>query len=276
MRMQKRKSVAAVCLAVCLAVFVAAVAAALLDKAIWPEASGENVLSSSELTVDYSHADIGYFMARGPRSDKGLKLRVSKGKSQLMYDLNRNGEWEVFPFQMGNGEYNVSLFTNVSGSKYASSGSVDLNVEVSNPNTVFLVTNQYVDYAPDTEAVLKSEELCEGLETDEEKFEAIRTYMRENYAYDFNKARTVTGGTLPSIDYLWTEGMGICQDLAATAACMLRVQGIPTQLVIGYVNGSYYHAWNSVLIDGQAILYDPTAELNAIPEDPSYTVERFY
>ena len=276
MRMLNRKKRrATVCLMAVFTVCFVVVAAALLENVIWPEASGENVLKSSELTVDCSHADLGYIMVKGA-SKKGLKVRVSKNGSQLMYDLNPNGEWEVFPLQMGDGKYNISLFTNVSGNKYASSGSVDLNVKVTNPATVYLITNQYVEYTPDTEAVAKSEELCEGLTTDEEKFEAIRTYIRDNYAYDFDKARTVTGGTLPSIDYLWEEGMGICQDLAATAACMLRVQGIPTQLVIGYVNRNYYHAWNSVLIDGKQILYDPTADLGAIPADPSYTVERFY
>ena len=275
MRMPDKKRSAAVCLLAVFAICFAVVAAALLEDVIWPEASGEKVLTSSELTVDCSHSDIGYFMAKGAKK-KGLKLRVSKGGAQLMYDLNADGEWEVFPLQMGDGKYNIALFTNVSGNKYASSGSVDLDVKLTDPETVYLVTNQYVEYTPDTEAVAKSEELCEGLETDEEKFEAIRAYIRENYTYDFDKARTVTGGTLPSVDYLWENGMGICQDLAAAAACMLRVQGIPTQLVIGYVNRNYYHAWNSVLIDGEQILYDPTADLNAIPANPSYTVERFY
>ena len=275
MRMPEKKRRATVCLMAVFAICFAVVAVAVLENVIWPEASGEKVLTSSELTVDCSHADLGYFMAKGAKK-KGLKLRVSKGGAQLMYDLNANGEWEVFPLQMGDGKYNIALFTNVSGNKYASSGSVDLEAKITNPETVYLITNQYVEYTPDTEAVAKSEELCEGLETDKEKFEAIRNYIRENYAYDFDKARTVTGGTLPSIDYLWDKGMGICQDLAAAAACMLRVQGIPTQLVIGYVNRNYYHAWNSVLIDGQQILYDPTADLDAIPANPSYTVERFY
>ena len=276
MRMRDRKKRSAtVCLLAVFTVCFVVVAAALLENAIWPEASGDKVLSSSELTVDCSHADLGYFMAKGAKKN-GLKLRVSKGGSQLMYDVNPNGEWEVFPLQMGDGKYNISLFTNVSGNKYASSGSVDLDVKVTDPETVYLVTNQYVSYDQETEAVAKSEELCEGLTTDAEKFEAIRNYIRENYAYDFDKARTVKGGTLPSVEYLWENGKGICQDLAATAACMLRVQGIPTQLVIGYVNRNYYHAWNSVFIDGQQILYDPTADLDAIPANPSYTVERFY
>ena len=86
----------------------------------------------------------------------------------------------------------------------------------------------------------------------------------------------MTTGTLPSVDYAWDNGKGICQDLAALAACMLRVQGVAIRLDIGYVGGNYYHAWNTVIIDGEEVQYDPTLELNAIPQGYKYTLERWY
>lgn len=58
-------------------------------------------------------------------------------------------------------------------------------------------------------------------------------------------------------------------------ACMLRVQGIPTRLMIGYA-GKMYHAWNTVIINGEEVLYDPTLELSAIDRGLTYTVERYY
>ena len=82
-------------------------------------------------------------------------------------------------------------------------------------------------------------------------------------------------GTLPDIDGCYESKMGICQDLAAMAACMLRVQGIPTRLMIGYA-GKMYHAWNTVIINGEEVLYDPTLELSAIDSGLTYTVERYY
>ena len=62
---------------------------------------------------------------------------------------------------------------------------------------------------------------------------------------------------------------------AALAACMLRVQGIPTRLMVGYA-GRMNHAWNMVLINGEEVLYDPTIELNAVESGQTYTVERYY
>ena len=77
------------------------------------------------------------------------------------------------------------------------------------------------------------------------------------------------------MDRCYETRKGICQDLAAMAACMLRVQGIPTRLMIGYA-GKMYHAWNTVIINGEEVLYDPTLELSAIDRGLTYTVERYY
>ena len=37
-----------------------------------------------------------------------------------------------------------------------------------------------------------------------------------------------------------------------------------------------YHAWNTVIINGEEVLYDPTLELSAIDSGLTYTVERYY
>lgn len=269
-----RRRLAACALTVCL-VGLGAAAVAAISGAVWPEASGEKEKTSGGLTVDSSHAQEGYIMAKGAKSQKRLKLRISKGKQTLTYDLNGEGEYEVFPLQMGSGEYQFVLFKNASGKKYAQDGKVSVKAELTDENAAFLCPNQYVNYTPETQVVAVSEEICGGLGSAREKFEAVREYVKSQYVYDFVKAATVSGGTLPDIDDCYEKKMGICQDLAAMCACMLRVQGIPTKLVIGYL-GKNYHAWNSVLIDGEEILYDPTLELNAIAGNQGYTVERVY
>ena len=248
---------------------------AVLAGAIWPEATGANVMYNSDLTVDLSNAAEGYVMAKINPSGNQYKLRVTKDGAQLMYDLAADGEYDVIPLQLGSGNYNFELFRNVGGSKYAQAGSLTVQAMLNTEYAAFLVPNQYVDYNQYSEAVALSEEICANCTTDMEKLDAVREYIRTTCTYDNQKAATVTAGTMPSIDYLLQNRMGICQDIAATVACMLRVQGIPTQLVIGYAN-QYYHAWNNVLIDGQYYLVDVTAELNAAYSGVTYTTERFY
>ena len=249
---------------------------ALMDGIVWPEASGDVVQTADKLTIDYSHADLGYVMVHGPATDKRLKLQVETKAGKLVYDINSKQEWEIIPLQLGDGNYTFSLFVHAGGTKYAAGGKMTITADLGNENAAFMVPTQYVYYERETPAVAKSDELCEGLTTDQEKFEAIRTYIKENYQYDFVKANTVTSGTLPSVDYAWEKGMGICQDLAALAACMLRVQGIPTRLDIGYVNGNYYHAWNNVLLDGQFVQHDPTMDVTQSLPNGNYRLERYY
>lgn len=265
----------AVCLIVIGLLSWTVIALASQGKAVWPEAGGKDVKSADGLTVDATHAADGYILAKGPVTDKRLKLRISMGEVTLTYDLNSNGEYEVFPLQLGNGTYHCDLYKNASGNKYSKAGSVSVKASMQDEHAAFLVPNQYVNYTPETAAVQLSEEICAGLESDQEKFEAIRAYIKSGYVYDFVKAVTVKSGTMPDIDGCMESKMGICQDLAALAACMLRVQGIPTKFIVGYA-GQSYHAWNGVFIGGEEVFYDPTLELNGIAGNQTYTVERFY
>lgn len=253
---------------------------ALWEYVVWPDASGEVVLEDSSLIVDASHASDGYIMARvkDANAKKGYKLRVSPKKDKFMYyDISPEGEWDVLPLRYGDGQYVIQLFISAGGKSYTNGGQVKLQVELSSEMAPYLAPSQYVDYNQDTPAVAISEEVCAGLTTEQEKYEAVRAYIQNNFVYDQTKANTVRNmtGVLPDINYCVDNKMGICQDLAATAACMLRVQGIPTKLVIGRAGG-YYHAWNAVYIGGEEIFYDPTEDVMPGVYTGKRTVERVY
>ncbi|MDR0929274.1 MAG: transglutaminase-like domain-containing protein [Oscillospiraceae bacterium] len=277
-----RRAVAA-CLLLFSLAFLAAWAIALLSGGIWPEASGDKLLTKGSLVIDASHSESGYIMVKSEKTDRRLKLRISKEdpvtreKVTLDYDLNGEGLYEVFPLQMGSGSYTCALYKNVDGMQYSAAGTVTVKAELTDDNIAFLSPNQYVNYTPETPAVLEAAALCEGLTTQREKADAIFDYIRDGFVYDFVKAMTVAGalGEMPNIDQCFKTRMGICQDLSALTACMLRTQGIPTQLVIGYANNGY-HAWNRIYLDGEYILFDATAELNAISKDVVYSMERIY
>lgn len=246
---------------------------ALLEGVIWPE-EGDRVSSDGSLTMDYSHASQGYVLARAS-SSKRLKLRVSKGDTTLTYDLNGEGEYEVFPLQLGDGKYSWTLYENVTGNSYAQAGGMSFSVELEDANAPFLCPNQYVNFTPESQVVAVAAELCQGLETGAEKLAAVRAYIQENYLYDYIKAVTTTPGQMPDIEGCMESRMGICQDLAAMAAAMLRSQGVPVEFVVGYA-GNVYHAWAVVLLEEGNVLYDPTVDVNGIAAGAVYTTERFY
>ena len=252
-----------------------ALTAAVCAEARWPEAPG-SLKKDGKLQLDANHVSEGYFTASLQSANSHrMKLRVTKGDTTLTYDINSEGEFEVFPLQLGDGSYTVTLYENVSGKKYASAGKLSLNVTLSEKDVCFLYPNQYVNYTPETEVVNIAEELCAGV-SGMDIFKKIASYVTGgNYTYDFVKALTVKAGVLPDIEECYKKKMGICQDLSALMCCMLRTQGVPARLTIGFADKNY-HAWVEFRYEGDDHFYDPTLELNGIGKVKTYSVERFY
>ena len=247
--------------------------AASMD-AVWPESPGIDVKADGKLVIDDSNMDKGYIMVRTSEpTSHAMKVTVSQGQWQLIYDLNSEGEYEAFPLQQGSGQYEIALFENVKGKKYSSEGKLVIDAQMDDQNAAYLVPNQYVSYELWTSAVQKSDEICAGMAPDQ-AFQAVSDFISSEFAYDFVRAKTISSGEKPDIDYCYDNRMGICQDLAAVTACMLRVQGVPTRLVIGYAD-KYYHAWNTAVVNGEEIFFDPTHAVGAI-DAKKYQTERMY
>ena len=260
-----------------LALFVCAVIIAAATGLKLPEATGKTVRKDGKITVDCSNMSEGYIMVKGKKSSKRLKIQIATAGAKLNYDLNSNGEYEVFPLQFGNGKYQVSLFENVSGKKYSKEGSVKLSVKMENELSCFLYPNQYVNYDENTACVKYAGELCKGMTDQADIFAAVTNYVKGGtFVYDYIKSVTVKPGQLPQIDECWETRMGICQDLSAMTCAMLRSQGIPARLMIGTVGANTYHAWVVAVVNGDERFFDPTAELNASSKTETYTTERYY
>jgi len=115
--------------------------------------------------------------------------------------------------------------------------------------------------------------------------------------YDRELARTVKSGYVPVLDTVLEKKSGICFDYASLMTGMLRSQGVPCKLVVGYA-GKTYHAWISVYteasgwVDGAVFFdgktwqrMDPTfassgkgsaAILQYIGDGSNYTAKYFY
>ena len=245
------------------------------DDGLWP-AEPVNLQTSGKLVADLSTAHEGYFQAAltGPSKNK-MKMRVQKGDVTLTYDMDLKGNYDIFPLQLGSGHYDISLYENVSGKKYSQAGYLSVNVTLDREDAAFYYPNQYVDYNILSEAVAKAAELCNGITDPVKIYETLRDYMVNSFMYDYIKAVTVQPGELPDIDGSYDKKMGVCQDLSAIFACMMRTQGLPTRLIIGYAD-KQYHAWTTTEINGKEYFFDPTAALNAIATIKNYSVERYY
>lgn len=211
-------------------------------------APGTAVEQNDSAIIDYSNAAYGYVMVKftAPTSSR-LKVQVV---NTTTYTYNLKPErWEAFPLSDGSGSYQITIYQNVVDSKYAAVLSASVYASLNNEFEPFLHSNQYVNYDAAPNAVSMAAYLTGGISDTLEKVEAVYDYVVQNISYDTALASSVTSGYLPVLDNVMASKRGICFDYAALMTGMLRSQGVPCKLVVGYA-GSAYHAWISVWVEG--------------------------
>lgn len=239
-----------------------------------PKASGTQVKENSFVKIDYSNTFDGYVMVQYlEKTNVKIKVQVIGPNTTYTYNVTPK-EWTTFPLSDGEGNYKITVFKNTTGSKYANVMSVTFKVKLNNEFEPFIRSNQYVNFEQATKTVSKAKELIGNESNTLEKVRKIYEYVTTNLTYDKQRAATVKSGYLPELDSVLVEKKGICFDYAALMAGMLRSQGVPCKLVIGYADKAY-HAWISVWtdesgwIDG-AIYFDGTAWQRMDPTFASY------
>jgi len=264
-----------------------------------PAASGTAIKKNIKAEIDYSNPKDGYVMVRYLQSTTKQLRVIVKGPSlvQYTYTLKSNGDYEVYPLSDGNGSYTITVFEQIEGTRYSTANTVTFNVTLNDEFAPFLRPNQYVNFSPDSKTVAKAAELIKNAKDLPEKISAIYNFIVKNFTYDRVLAANVKSGYLPDVDKVLERGQGICFDYAAVMAAMLRSQGIPTKLVVGYA-GQAYHAWinvyseetgwinNAIFFDGKEWkLMDPTyassggqsaAVMNYIGDGANYTAKYLY
>jgi transglutaminase-like putative cysteine protease len=81
-----------------------------------------------------------------------------------------------------------------------------------------------------------SDRLAAGQPTEYDKVRAITVYLRDNYRYSLDTPRLPPGKD--AVDqFLFVDRVGFCEQFASVLAVMLRQQGIPSRLAVGYSTG---------------------------------------
>lgn len=212
-----------------------------MKTAVFDESSAEG---SGGALVDLSGASQGYFAVK-VSSDTRIKLVVEKDSEKYIYDVVLD-KVQIFPLQLGNGSYKISVMKNIVDNKYSELYTTWAEVSLDDEFGPFLRPSQYADFDADSKCVAKAAELA-GQAADANGFITnVYDFVCKKVTYDKEKAATVQSGYLPVPDETMETGKGICFDYASLAAAMLRSQGIPTKIIFGYVGDGedLYHAWN--------------------------------
>ena len=212
-----------------------------IDPSLTTSAPGTLAKKNDKAVVDYSNTKDGYVMVQyTAQTDKRLKAQVKGPTTTYTYNLTA-GSWATFPLSDGNGRYQVTVYQNTEGSKYAAVVSAAFDAAMTDEFAPFTHPNQYVNYAEAPNTVAKAAELTKGVTDPLKKVELVYNYVVKNITYDKELAASVKSGYLPVLDTVLAKKTGICFDYAALMTGMLRSQGVPCKLVVGYA-GTAYHA----------------------------------
>lgn len=257
------------------------------------KAEEKKTINNDAAIIDITNVSQGYICIKYLGNNKKVKLQLTKGEETYTYNLLKRGNFEIFPFSDGSGSYKVAIFENISGDQYSQVCSEEVKVKLKNENLPFLYPNEYVNYTADDPIVGLSDQVTAKSSDDLEKVEDVFNYVTTNIDYDYDLAVNVATDYLPNIDQVLKKKKGICFDYASVMSAMLRIQGIPTKLVIGYA-GDVYHAWISVYTEDEGwvdgviqfdgkdwTMMDPTTaaasgEMDDITNDSRYNALYFY
>lgn len=201
------------------------------------------------LLFDSSHSAEGYVGVKITENES-LKFQVESGDQKYNYDV-APGETAFFPMNLGSGSYTFRLLKNAGDNRFAVIWKTQENVALENEFVPYRMPCQLVNYSEDSQCVELARELAAGCATQSQVVSAIYDYLVRHISYDDDRAQNVTADYLPNPDRTLSEKKGICYDYASLAAAMMRSVGIPCKLIMGYVDGSLYHAWNSFYLDSQ-------------------------
>ncbi len=215
-------------------------------KVLVPEASGVKVYGKADASIDASNATEGYVMVKytGDAAKVRMLIETPAGNT-YNYLMALDGQYDVYPLSEGSGTYKIGVYENLHDDQYAAAFTQSVNVTLKDEYSMFLYPNAYVDFNSNSEAVKKGLVLASGANSDLDVVRNVYHYVIKNVSYDYDKAATVQSGYIPTVDETLATGKGICFDYASLMGAMLRSQGIPTRLEIGYA-GTEYHAWISV------------------------------
>lgn len=218
-------------------------------KVLTPAAPGTQTCGSDSIGIDISNTAEGYLAARYTGSSDKVKFFViTPDDIRYTYDLPLSQDWSILPLTGGDGTYTLDVREHVKDDLYSNLFRQTIQVKLNDEFRPFLYPNQYTWFTEESKTVQKASELAAEAKSALDVVTAVYKYVIKNVKYDTPKAESVKSGYLPDVDETLASNKGICFDYAALMTAMLRSQGIPTKLEIGY-SGQVYHAWISTYVD---------------------------
>jgi len=201
---------------------------------------------------------------------KPVKVLVEANGDKNVYTIHDSDPCYV-PLQMGSGTYKISVLQQIQGTQYKPLKSISVEVGNVDTNIMFTSPSLLVNFNNTMKAIQGYASMTKDKKTDD-KIQALYKDIVKNYSYDFDKVKNLPSDYVPVIDEMYASKKGICYDYSVLLASLLRNNGIPTKLIMGYAPEiEDYHAWNEILINGKWVTVDTTYDSQYDKAKQSYT-----
>lgn len=101
------------------------------------------------------------------------KVLISKDDQKITYPFTANGISVAFPLQLGNGTYKIGLLKNVSGTKYVYVAQKTVELNLKDPNIVFLNAVQNINWNKDLKAIEFGKKLLKANTTTSKRIQTL-------------------------------------------------------------------------------------------------------
>lgn len=206
--------------------------------------------------------------------NKKIKLTVEKNNERYVYNITNENPINI-PLQLGDGTYKITVYKHLDSTNYQplATESVDANNISSVKLFTYSIPNIYFDK---TLLSIKNYDEVLGQEVANDKIKKLYGDVINFYTYDYDKAKKVVSTEyVPFIDDMYSSKKGICYDYSVLMAGVLRSQGIPTKLVMGYAPEiKAYHAWNQIYMNGKWVTVDTTYDASKVQLGKSTSFEK--
>lgn len=198
---------------------------------------------NSTVTVTYTSSDGSTVLVLAENTEtEGNPLKY-------YYKLEEGYNELVVPLTEGPGSYKIRLCKLIMGNRAMVVKKWDTVVTAEEASMVFMIPSVIVDYQITDAAIEKAAQLTAKCKTEKDKVKKIYNFVIKNFEYDYEllETKTNTAYYVPSINDTYERRLGICYDISAVLAGMLRSVGVEARIVTGYSpNISEYHAWNQI------------------------------
>lgn len=209
-----------------------------------------------------------------------VKKLIGDTSSYNYFSTARKVDVDV-PLTLGNGVYEITVLKNIANNRYSTLSSREVELALKDIKKAYLTSNQMINWSKKNAEIKYANKITKKCKTQYAKIAKIHKYIVTNYHYDYKKFSKNSNGGLtyytPNNGTTYRTKKGICYDIAALNASMLRSMGIQTKLITGYpknayFNGVSYHAWNKVYSSSKKkwLILDVTCDMCLYEQKTKY------